>query len=518
MISLIFLFILLILVLFHNFYWKRRKLPPGPTPWPLFGNSFDLDKKYSPGYGAFQKWSKEFGPVYTFWIGEIPIVAVTDYEVIKQTFIKDGDAYAGRDFLNAGFEALKDFSCGIHGVVRTQGDEWRHLRRFSTQVLKNLGMGKSTMETKILTEVKSLIDCVKKDISDGKKEHDIIPLIDVGVGSVITQMMFGYRFHEDSRSEFFRLKETMIDEVVMASGIFCKMVLVMPWLRHFPIFSTAFRKFDANIGEQFAFFDQQISNQIMKCAELKSKPGEQFPPPDNFVEAFLRQIDANNNEDMTGESKYFSIPALRNLCFELYGAGQETTSNTLNFVMLYMILNEDCQCKMQEELDRVIPEDRMILTTDKPKLPYTNAVIHECQRLCNLVPQNLPHRTTRDVEICGQRIEEGTRIVPQISSVLYDEKIFPQPHKFMPERFLDSDGQLKKCEELIPFSIGKRQCMGESLARMELFLFTANIFNKFHITMLDPASPPTAEKISGLTVRPKDYTCTIEERKKPIST
>uniref|UniRef100_A0A915DKD4 Cytochrome P450 n=1 Tax=Ditylenchus dipsaci TaxID=166011 RepID=A0A915DKD4_9BILA len=70
-----------------------------------------------------------------------------------------------------------------------------------------------------------------------------------------------------------------------------------------------------------------------------------------------------------------------------------------------------------------------------------------------------------------------------ISSVLYDEKIFAEPNKFMPERFIEN-GQLKKCEELIPFSLGKRQCLGESLARAELFLFTSNLFYLYKIGAL----------------------------------
>lgn len=59
--------------------------------------------------------------------------------------------------------------------------------------------------------------------------------------------------------------------------------------------------------------------------------------------------------------------------------------------------------------------------------------------------------------------------------------MFPDPKRFNPDRFIDSEGQLKKVEELVPFSIGKRQCMGESLARSELFLFLANIFHEFEV-------------------------------------
>lgn len=115
-----------------------------------------------------------------------------------------------------------------------------------------------------------------------------------------------------------------------------------------------------------------------------------------------------------------------------------------------------------------------------------------------MVPQNIPHATTRDVTIEGYFIPKGTAILPQISTVLYDEEvslersrqlatfrfiqIFPEHTAFKPERFLDANGHLKRTDELIPFSVGKRQCLGESLAKMELFLFLANILNQFKVT------------------------------------
>ena len=108
----LFLILLFLIILsFWNFIWKRRNLPPGPTPLPIFGNAFAMDRlKYliiililrdlcRLIYEQFQIWAKEFGPVYTIWMGEVPIVMVTDYELIRDLFVKEGDIYAGRHFL-----------------------------------------------------------------------------------------------------------------------------------------------------------------------------------------------------------------------------------------------------------------------------------------------------------------------------------------------------------------------------------------------------------------------------------
>lgn len=93
---------------------------------------------------------------------------------------------------------------------------------------------------------------------------------------------------------------------------------------------------------------------------------------------------------------------------------------------------------------------------------------------------------------------------------MYDEKIFPEPEKLDPTRFLDANGKLKKVEELCPFSIGKRQCLGEGLAKMELFLFFANVFNQFHIDLYD--KNPSLDKEYGITMRAENYKLNIEKR------
>ncbi|CAK5079413.1 unnamed protein product [Meloidogyne enterolobii] len=91
-------------LLFWNFVWKRKGLPPGPVPLPIFGNAFSINKSI---YEKFQIWAKEYGPVYTIWIGEDPTVIVTDYEIMRDLFIKEGEVFAGRNFMD---DLFKKFS------------------------------------------------------------------------------------------------------------------------------------------------------------------------------------------------------------------------------------------------------------------------------------------------------------------------------------------------------------------------------------------------------------------------
>jgi len=301
----------ILLLLIYNFYWKRRPFPPGPTPLPLVGNVLTI-ARHPPGYAAFQQWQAQYGPVFTYWISEIPVVAVTDYATIKETFIRNGDAYAGRDFLNDGFACLTEFIPGVHGVVRTEGEEWRVLRRFSAQVLKDLGMGKVEMEDVILDEVQTLFELVDKEIDglSGGGNVDTMARVEAAVGSVITRLIFGYQLKKEAHSMFGRLKKIMNEEVEMSAGVLTKLSLVMPSLRHLPFFSSAFAAYDRNITQHFEFYDKQIQR---IQAERANKNSEMKPT--SYVEAFLAEIDKD-------EGHYFTLQALRGSCFELYGAGQ----------------------------------------------------------------------------------------------------------------------------------------------------------------------------------------------------
>ena len=134
-------------IIFYNYYWKRRNLPPGPIPHPFIGNlGIVFFSKPRTGTELPLKWVKKYGPIYTLWVGEIPIVAVTDYNIIAETFISNADAYTGRFTIQ---KMDKFFRGGNYGVVFTEGDLWREQRRFALSVFRNLGMGRNIFEQKV---------------------------------------------------------------------------------------------------------------------------------------------------------------------------------------------------------------------------------------------------------------------------------------------------------------------------------------------------------------------------------
>jgi cytochrome P450 len=222
--------------------------------------------------------------------------------------------------------------------------------------------------------------------------------------------------------------------------------------------------------------------------------------PRDFVDAYMDEVNKTTDPQSSFHEKQ---GVLVDTLMDLFSAATETTSTFLSWMLAYLIHHKEVQEKMQDEIDYVVGKRRHPSLTDRSSMPYTEAVIHEVLRFSTIVPFGIFHATTEDVNFHGFFIPKDTMIIPNLYSAHFDEAVWGDPENFRPERFIDENGKFKKNENLLAFSTGKRVCLGEGLARDELFLFAVSIFQTFTVTAAGKL--PDLEPHVGFTLSPKPF-------------
>ncbi|XP_040902627.1 cytochrome P450 2F2-like [Toxotes jaculatrix] len=432
---------------------RKYHLPPGPTALPLIGNLPQLDKNAP--FKSFLKFSETYGPVITLHLGWQRTVVLVGYDAVKEALVDQADDFTGRGPLPFLLKATKGYGLGI-----SNGERWRQLRRFTLTTLRDFGMGRKGMEQWIQEESKHMRDCM-----DTFKDTPFDPMFLFGrtVSNVICCLVFGQRFSYEDK-QFLRLLSIISEIIRFGSSPTGQMYNIFPWLME---------RLPGPQHKVFAQFEEVRGFIKMKIQEHL----ETLDPssPRDFIDCFLIRM----NQEKHMSTTEFHYDNFVSTVMNLFLAGTETTSSTIRYALSVLIKYPNIQEKMHQEIDSVIGRERCPNMEDRKSLPFTDAVIHEVQRFLDIVPFSLPHYALQDISFRGYTIPKDTVIIPLLHSVLKDEKQWATPWSFNPEHFLDQNGNFKKNPAFMPFSAGKRACVGESLARMELFIFLVSLLQHF---------------------------------------
>ncbi|EHB11280.1 Transcription factor 20 [Heterocephalus glaber] len=366
------------------------------------------------------------------------------------------------------------------------GPAWREQRRFSVSTLRNFGLGKKSLEQWVTEEAACLCAAFAKQ--DG---HAFSPntLLNKAVCNVISSLVYGRRFEYDDPLlvRTLDLLEALLEE---ESGLVTQVLNVFPWLLYIP-----------GLVEKIFSGHMALSVLLGTLITEHRTTWDPAQPPRDLTDAFLAEIEKAKGNPASS----FNDENLCCVASDLFAAGTVTTSRTLSWALLLMVLHPDVQRRVHQEIDEVIGQGRRPEMGDQARLPFTNAVIHEVQRFRHIGPLGTPHMTIRDIEVQGFLIPKGTTLITNLSSVLNDEAIWEKPYCFHPGHFLDAQGNFMKHEGFIPFSAGHRACLGEPLARMELFLFFTSLLQHFSFSVPEGQAQPSDCGVFGILLTPRPY-------------
>ncbi|KAL3875529.1 hypothetical protein ACJMK2_033473 [Sinanodonta woodiana] len=463
---------LLLLAILTLWFYKRQgraKLPPGPWHIPFIGNAWELasdpDLRKS-----LRRLHKQYGDIYRLYMGPTLAVVISGYEAIKEVFVKRGGEFSDRPD-----------SLATNLIGEKQG---------------TLDLEKTSLEGKIQKEVSILLSEIAKQ--NEKPFHIQLP-VQTSVSNVISAMVFGGHFnHNDTR---FAEMMKMLDENFESSGP-NTVVAFFPFLRFLPGDLFRVKRTLRNAKGVEGFIGELVDKHIENFDENKME---------DFIDAFL--LEMKNNQDQKDST--FTKKQLIKTVANLFVAGTETTTTTITWAALYLAAKPDIQARVFREMKEIVGTESLPSLQDKRNLVYTEAFIMEVLRVSNIVTISLPHTCTVDTKLRGFDIPKGTTLLPDIDSVLFDPKIWSDPEEFRPERFISEEGTLLKPDEFIPFFTGRRNCVGESLARMELYLFITALVQRFEF--LPPEGTTLNIKeidgVFGITHKPKPFEIRAKLRK-----
>uniref|UniRef100_A0AAA9SL17 Steroid 17-alpha-hydroxylase/17,20 lyase n=1 Tax=Bos taurus TaxID=9913 RepID=A0AAA9SL17_BOVIN len=222
----------------------------------------------------------------------------------------------------------------------------------------------------------------------------------------------------------------------------------------------------------------------------------------------------NNNAGPDQDSKLLSNRHMLATIGDIFGAGVETTTSVIKWIVAYLLHHPSLKKRIQDDIDQIIGFNRTPTISDRNRLVLLEATIREVLRIRPVAPTLIPHKAVIDSSIGDLTIDKGTDVVVNLWALHHSEKEWQHPDLFMPERFLDPTGAqlISPSLSYLPFGAGPRSCVGEMLARQELFLFMSWLLQRFNLEIPDDGKLPSLEGHASLVLQIKPFKVKIEVR------
>ena len=378
--------------------------------------------------------------------------------MFRDLLVTRGAEFAGRPDMHEG----NWFSYGGQDIAFGQPTNiWRTLRKLGHASIRMYDKGLQRIETISMEMVNEMLD---KFAEKNGQPFDPKPHLSLATMNIVALLLVGRSYREGS--EFFKafltFEKTTWD--VLSRRLAGAIMDKLPWLRpYFDLLSGPGKR------------QQAATQALYKLVKVETKKSEDEGFNEGIGSLLRRAVEKGDITDLNASLA----------CANIILGGSATTTNTMHAFLNIMIHHPQIQRRLQKEVDDVIGQ-RQVTLDDRPDMPYHYATLLELLRYTAVAPLGIPHMAIKDTTIAGKRVPEGTAIFFNFYALQHDEKCFPEPFKFKPERFIDGEGKLVPADHpnrrnMFSFSTGPRVCFGEALAKSRLFLIIACIMQKFDV-------------------------------------
>ena len=351
------------------------------------------------------------------------------------------------------------------------------------------------MDTQIQSEMQEILEQI-----NGFKNKPVWPgneLLPPSVINILWTFTTGKRIaRSDPRLiKFLNLLQKRSKAFDMSGGILSQ----MPWLRYFAPEKTGFSLIK-NLNTEFhTFFMEIINEHLANYTDDKSN--------EDLIYAYIKEM----KSQQANVSTNFTLKQLVMIILDIFIAGSQTTSITIDLAIMITLIRADLQTNIFKEIHSVLGSDGNPNYADRAKMPFVEAFLLEVQRFFHIVPISGPRRVMKKCELGGFTIPKNTTVLIGLRSVLMDPEFWKDPHEFKPERFLDENMNIRNVERLYSFGSGRRKCLGDMLAKACIFTFFVGILQKFELK-LSGEEIPSLELLPGITLSPKPYKVIFAKR------
>ncbi|KAJ7120745.1 cytochrome P450 [Mycena crocata] len=471
---------------------SKVPLPPGPKPLPLVGNVFDVPKEFP--WKKYTEWSKEFdSDIIHLDLAGTPLIVLCSSEAADDLLEKRAAIYSDRP----NFPMVVDLmGWDFNFALLKYGDEWRTHRRLFNQEFNAKSARK--YEPQQLDAVRELLQRLSCD-PVGFEAH-----FSHFTGELIMSVAYGIDVlpHNDP---YVNLSHEAVGTLSLANLPGKYLVDTFPLLKHIPkSFPGAGFKRQA---EEWRVLAHAMAERPLVETKHQMEAGVARP---SFASESLNILRETDNA-------YFQEKHIRSAAGTMFIGGSDTTVSALLTFLLAMIANPDAQRKAQAEIDSVTGGTSLPNFDQKDSMPYVSALIKEVMRWEVVTPVAIPHLLTMEDEYRGYRLPAGSIVVGNAWAILHDEKVYPEPHAFKPERFL-LDGKLDPAmkDPISAFGFGRRLCPGRHMASSSIWLAITSMLATLTVAkVVDDEGhviEPSYEYLSGFISAPLPFKCSITPR------